>query len=277
MAFFSRGEGRKEWQEWAVDQRRSLIEVLQEFSSVRPPLCDFLELAPRLKPRQYTIASSSVAFPRRIHLAVSIVREPKPGPDPQREHLGVCTHYMQSVRPHRTVDGIVVGPAESASAAAAAGGAAEAAAPVEIGPWPTMRVFVTTSHFELPADPKLPVVLVGPGTGIAPMRAFLQERAKQREQLGPAAVGETILFFGCRRRDEDYIYRDEIEGWQADGTLSELVLAFSRESDEKVYVQNRMLEGSHQQKVWDLIHNKKGSFFVCGARRMGHSVVSALA
>lgn len=272
LAFFSKPEGRGEWQEWAVQPRRSLVEVLQEFSSVKPPLGAFLELAPRLKPRQYTIASSSVAHPRRIHLAVSIVREPKEARDPTREHMGVCTHYMQGVRPHRTEDGVVVGPA--ATGAGTGTGAAD-----QTGPWPTMRVFVTTSHFELPPDPRLPVVLVGPGTGIAPMRAFLQERAIQRERLGADAVGETVLFFGCRRRDEDYIYREEIEGWKEDGTISELVLAFSREQrgGGKVYVQDRLLEDAWQARVWDMIHGKGGSFYVCGARRMGHAVVSALA
>ena len=271
MAFYSRNEGRGEWQEWAVLGHRSLIEVLQEFSSVRPPLAAFLELAPRLKPRQYTIASSSVAHPRRIHLAVSILREPKPGPDPQREHRGVCTHYMQGVLPPMTEDGIVVGPAGGQAAAAPSGSAAG------VGPWPTMRVFVTTSHFELPQDPSKPVVLVGPGTGIAPMRAFLQERAVQRERLGADAVGPTVLFFGCRREEEDFIYRDEIEGWRADGILSELVLAFSRQVvGKKTYVQDRLLEPEWRGKVWDMIHGQGGSLYVCGAKRMGQSVVQAL-
>ncbi len=80
--------------------------------------------------------------------------------------------------------------------------------------------------------------MVGPGTGIAPMRAFLQERRFQREQ--ETVVGKSVLYFGCRNSNEDFIYREELQGYQADGTLDVLYTAFSREQAEKVYVQHRL-------------------------------------
>lgn len=95
------------------------------------------------------------------------------------------------------------------------------------GPWPTMLVHVRPSTFHLPKDPSVPIIMVGPGTGIAPMRAFLQERNYQRSQ--GMEVGDTVLFFGCRRPSEDYIYQEELEMYRANGTLTEMPIAFSRE------------------------------------------------
>jgi NADPH-ferrihemoprotein reductase len=136
-----------------------------------------------------------------------------------------------------------------------------------------LSVFVRRSTFVMPPDPATPMVMVGPGTGVAPMRALLQERRHQRVVEG-AAPGPTHLFFGCRRRDEDYVYRDDIEGFLADGTLHGLHLAFSREQERKVYVQHRLEEAG--ALVWDLLATRRGYLYVCGATRMGHDVAAAL-
>src|SRR3546814_390722 len=103
----------------------------------------------------------------------------------------------------------------------------------------TCRVFIRESSFRLPRNPATPVVMVGPGTGIAPMRALLQERRFQRT-VQNASTGENILFFGCKNRELDFIYRDELEQFQDDGTLTTTHLAFSREQSHKVYVQHLM-------------------------------------
>ncbi|CAE7843179.1 ATR1, partial [Symbiodinium sp. KB8] len=126
-------------------------------------------------------------------------------------------------------------------------------------PWPTCRVFVKRSTFVTPRDPMTPIIMIGPGTGIAPMRAILQYRAVEK-QKGP--IGPTVLFFGCRHPDEDFIYEDELLQYCRDGVLSQLPLAFSRETSEKVYVQHRVKE--HGKMLWDLIYNKKGYIYVCG-------------
>jgi sulfite reductase (NADPH) flavoprotein alpha-component len=130
-------------------------------------------------------------------------------------------------------------------------------------------VFVHASHhFAPPSDGDVPMIMVGPGTGIAPFRAFLQERAAE------GARGRSWLFFGDQHRQHDFLYRDEIEKWLLDGVLTRLDTAFSRDQDQKVYVQHRMLEKSREIWAWleDGAH-----FYVCGdARRMAKDVDAAL-
>lgn len=123
-----------------------------------------------------------------------------------------------------------------------------------------MHVHVRPSTFKLPSDASKPVIMVGPGTGVAPMRAFLQERRHQK--AAGQTVGDTVLFFGCRRRDDDFIYEDELMQYAQDGTLTTLELAFSREQPEKVYVQHKLRDKA--QQLWDLIHNKGAYIYVCG-------------
>jgi len=123
--------------------------------------------------------------------------------------------------------------------------------------------------FHLPEDPAAPILMVGPGTGVAPMMGFLQERAhllKSGRQLGHAA-----LFFGCRRRDEDFLYQEELERHRESGALSELRVAFSREGAQKVYVQDLIWE--QRAAVWKLLQQPSARIYVCGdARAMAPDV-----
>lgn len=122
--------------------------------------------------------------------------------------------------------------------------------------------------FRLPTDPSLPIVMVGPGTGLAPFRSFLKERTLSGKPFGPAA-----LFFGCRRRDQDYLYGDLLEAWHREGVVH-LVNAFSREGKEKVYVQHRLAQEA--DRVWKMLE-EGGHFYVCGdASSMAGSVEKAL-
>jgi sulfite reductase (NADPH) flavoprotein alpha-component len=122
--------------------------------------------------------------------------------------------------------------------------------------------------FRLPDDDLTPIIMVGPGTGVAPFRAFLQQRIQSN-----ATCGENILFFGSRRRDQDFLYGDELTQWQESGKLS-LITAFSREQDEKVYVQHRLRE--HGELVWRTLE-KGGHFYICGdGEYMSKAVESAL-
>jgi len=129
-----------------------------------------------------------------------------------------------------------------------------------------------TGGFHLPEDPLAPVIMVGPGTGVAPMMGFLQERAhllKQGKKLGPA-----VLFFGCRRSDEDYLYREELAGHLQSGALSELHTAFSRAGLQKVYVQDVIFE--QRAQVWKLLQRPNATIYVCGdARAMAPDVRKA--
>ena len=116
-----------------------------------------------------------------------------------------------------------------------------------------------------------PIIMVGPGTGLAPFRGFLQEiqLLRKRDQL---QTGEVILYYGCRHRDQDYLYREELEEFEKDGTLSKLRVAFSRDQPEKVYV-THLLE-QNRDETWNIIGNLNGYVYVCGeARSMAKNVL----
>jgi NADPH-ferrihemoprotein reductase len=108
------------------------------------------------------------------------------------------------------------------------------------------------------------------------MRAFLQERRLQRQQGSPASVGATVLYVGCRRRSEDFIYEDEVMGYTQDGTITSLHTAFSREQEEKIYVQTLMGRTENSAEMWGLINKQGGHFYVCGGTGMGTDVMNAV-
>ncbi len=207
-----------------------LLDLIEAFPSARPPIADLVRSLPALKPRLYSIASAPEAAPGEVHLCVSVVRTERRG----RVRPGVASAYLAD---HAT-DGRRV------------------------------LATVTTSHFRLPSDPATSVIMIGPGTGIAPFRAFLQARAHQ------PAPGPAWLFFGDQHADRDYLYRPEIEAWQADGTLSHVSLAFSRDQKQKVYVQDRMREDAAD--LWRWLQGG-AHVYVCGdASRMARDVDHAL-
>jgi len=141
-------------------------------------------------------------------------------------------------------------------------------------------VFVRSSNFKLPRDPKVPIIMVGPGTGVAPFRGFVQERVWQKEKGDP--IGATMLFYGCRRRDEDFLYHDEFQEMfnklrnNDNDDERQLVLAFSREVNQpKVYVQHRLKE--RKEQIWTLLQTNRGYFYVCGdAKNMARAVNQTL-
>ena len=237
-----------QWAEYLQDHR-TIVQLLQDFDSVRPPLGRFLELVPRLAPRYYTICSSSKVQPERVAIAVSVLSTSRQDGSwwdgVSSTHLSACSLPVRD-ESGRRLD--AVGPDGKRAG------------------WPQVRAFVRASTFKLPA-PEVPIIMVGPGTGIAPMRAFLQERAALREE--GADVGSSMLFFGCRRESEDYLYKDELLGWARDGVLTAYHTAFSRHGQQKVYVQHKLLEQG--QAVWDLLQ-QGAHVYVCGATRMGADV-----
>jgi sulfite reductase (NADPH) flavoprotein alpha-component len=207
-----------------------LLDLLEAFPSARPPLADLLRSLPPLRPRLYSIASSQRAAPGQVHLCVAVVRETRRG----RLRHGVASGFLAD--------------------------RATGSAPI--------RASIQTSHFRLPAEPRARIVMCGPGTGIAPFRAFLQERAA----LGIA--GRAWLLFGERQCAHDFLYEHELKAWLADGTLSRLDVAFSRDQAGKDYVQHRMADNAADLWRWlqDGAH-----FYVCGdANRMARDVDAAL-
>jgi len=239
-------EGVVAYKQHIDEPKRSLASVLRFFKGLDLPLEAFLQLCPRIQERLYTIASAPAAHPNRIHIAVSVVVEKVPGGDVFR---GLCSNFLDLQRlPDRSGKRPPRGSAKQ--------------------PWPEVRAFLRPSTFKAPRDQSLPMLLIGPGTGIAPMIALLQDRAAiihKGEEVGPA-----ILFFGCCDRKVDFIYRDELQEFLDGGALTKMHLAFSREQSEKVYVQHKLAEES--KEVWQLISRCRAHIFVCGGIAMGNSV-----
>ncbi|MEO1318251.1 MAG: sulfite reductase subunit alpha, partial [Pseudomonadota bacterium] len=184
-----------------------------------------------LQHRAYSISSSPKAHPGEVHLTVAAVRWMYE----EREHRGVCSTFLADHVPEGASAGIFMSPNKA---------------------------------FRVPEDDDRPMIMVGPGTGIAPFRAFLEERRER------GAGGMNWLFFGDQHRDRDFIYRDEIGEMSASGLLTRLDLAFSRDQAEKIYVQHRMLENG--KDLFGLLE-EGGHFYVCGdASRMAKDVDNAL-
>jgi sulfite reductase (NADPH) flavoprotein alpha-component len=192
---------------------------------------EFVQLLRKLAPRLYSISSSPKAHPGEVHLTVSAVRYESHG----RGRKGVASTFLAD----------------------------------RVGDADFVKVFVQTSHgFRPPNDGSRPMIMVGPGTGIAPFRAFLEERQAM------AATGRNWLFFGDQKRDTDFLYQDQLGNWQKEGHLTRLDLAFSRDQAEKFYVQHRMLENAGELWAW---LQEGGHFYVCGdASRMAKDVDAAL-
>jgi len=192
---------------------------------------EIVGLLKKLQPRLYSISSSPKAHPDEVHLTVAAVRYDGWG----RPRKGVCSTFLAD----------------------------------RCGDSTQVPVFVQTSHgFRLPANGETPVIMCGPGTGIAPFRAFLEERR------ATGARGMNWLFFGDQKRSTDFLYQEQLEGWVSDGHLARLDLAFSRDQAEKIYVQSRMLESATE--LWSWLESG-AHFYVCGdANRMAKDVDAAL-
>jgi sulfite reductase (NADPH) flavoprotein alpha-component len=208
-----------------------IIDVVLARPETRLAPVDFVRLLRPLQPRLYSISSSLRAHPGQVHLTVGAVRYEAHG----RARHGVCSTFLAD----RCATGTAV------------------------------PVYVHSNRvFKLPSDPATPIIMVGPGTGIAPFRAFLQERR------ATGAKGKNWLFFGDQRETTDFLYRDEFLAWQRDGHLVRLDLAWSRDQTEKIYVQHRMIEQAAELYSWLEVG---AYFYVCGdASRMAKDVDAAL-
>ncbi|MEN8744444.1 MAG: sulfite reductase subunit alpha, partial [Lentimonas sp.] len=210
---------------------REIIDVLKDFPAKEITADTLVGIMRKLPPRLYSIASSPKAHPGEVHLTVGVVRYDAHG----RNRKGVCSTYLAEL--------------------------------IEEGQ--KVDVFVTANkHFKVPANPDAPMIMVGPGTGIAPFRAFVEERQATE------AKGKNWLFFGDQHYLTDFLYQTEWQDYLADGILTKLDLAFSRDQKEKIYVQDRMRENAEELYAWI---QEGASFYVCGdASRMATDVDVAL-
>jgi len=208
-----------------------VIDFLLDHPSVKFTPEEFVGLLTKLQPRLYSVASSLRVFPDQVHLIVDVVQYESRG----RVRKGVASTFL-----------------------------AERADKVPLPVYPS-----SAKHFHMPEDQNLPLIMIGPGTGIAPFRAFLQERR------AISAKGKNWLFYGAQREKCDYAYKEDWEVFTRDGLLTRLDCAWSRDQAHKIYVQHKMLENAAE--IWNWIDGEGAQFFVCGdARRMAKDVDAAL-
>ena len=214
-------DGASAYDEYVHVPKRSLLEVMRDFSSAKPSIGAFFgSIAPRLQPRYYSISSSPKMHPKSVHITCAVVRETMPT---GRIHEGVASTWLAKLRPGER-----------------------------------LRVFLRGSSFKLPKKSRAPVLMVGPGTGFAPFRGFIQER------LATKAKSDAALYFGCRNRAHDFIYEEEMNSAVDRGALTRLKVAFSRESKVKDYVQHHV--AADGKEIYAMLSDTEnpGYLYICG-------------
>ncbi|KAF8399141.1 hypothetical protein HHK36_015006 [Tetracentron sinense] len=240
LQYFASPEGRDDLYQYNQKERRTVLEVLEDFPSVQIPFEWMVQLVPLLKTRAFSISSSPLAHPNQVHLTVSVVSWTTPF---KRKRTGLCSTWLAGLDPQQRV---------------------------HIPAW--------LQKGSLPSpSPSLPLILIGPGTGCAPFRAFVEERGVQSASGYTAPV---LFFFGCRNEDNDFLYRDFwLSHAKSGGVLSEekgggFYVAFSRDQLQKVYVQHKMQEQS--QEVWNLLSGGAAVYVAGSSTKMPADVLSCL-
>ena len=211
--------------------QREYIDLLEDFPGAKLTPQEFVDHLRRLMPRLYSIASSPLAYPGQVHLTVAPVRYESNF----RRRYGVCSTFLADRVTRRKTP---------------------------------IPIFVAESHFGLPEDLSKDVIMIGPGTGVAPFRAFVQERVATK------ASGRNWLFFGDQHESTDYLYAEEWKKYLAEGKMVRIDTAFSRDQAKKIYVQDRMREAGAE--LWQWLQGG-AYFYVCGdAHRMAKDVDAAL-
>ncbi|XP_054155294.1 NADPH--cytochrome P450 reductase-like [Oppia nitens] len=237
-------EGKYLYREWIESKCRSIVDVLVDLPSVRPPLDILLELLPRLLPRYYTICCSSKLYPKTIHLVAMMVDK-----SPFRINKGVATNDFMTKKCMQNGDNISV------------------------------PIFIRRSQFRLPAATEAPIIMIGTGSGVAPYRGFLQERAFLLNS--GHNIGEAVLYFGCRNQSQDFLYEQEFDDWIKDNILTKIYTAFSRNDVNscKQYVTDIMKQNLHE--IGRMIVKNNGYVYVAGyaeslARDVKNVIIDAI-
>ncbi|XP_039683611.1 NADPH-dependent diflavin oxidoreductase 1 isoform X1 [Medicago truncatula] len=239
LEYFASPEGRDDLYQYNQKERRTVLEVLKDFPSVQMPLEWLIQLVPMLKKREFSISSSQSSHPNQVHLTVSVVSWTTPY---KRKKKGLCSSWLAALDPRDAV---------------------------------SLPVWFQKGSLPTPS-PSLPLILVGPGTGCAPFRGFIEERALQSKTISIAPI---IFFFGCWNEDGDFLYKDFwLNHSQNNGVLSEstgggFYVAFSRDQPEKVYVQHKLRE--HSGRVWNLLAEGASVYIAGSLTKMPTDVTSA--
>ncbi|KAF2299513.1 hypothetical protein GH714_032321 [Hevea brasiliensis] len=241
LQYFASPEGRDDLYQYNQKERRTVLEVLEDFPSVQMPFEWLVQLVPQLKTRAFSISSSLSAHPNEVHLTVNVVSWTTPF---KRKRTGLCSMWLAKLDPQQSTG-------------------------LYIPAW---------FHKGLlpPPPPSLPLILVGPGTGCAPFRGFVEERTIQ-DVSGRAAP--ILLFFGCRNEENDFLYKDFwLSHAPENGVLSEqrgggFYVAFSRDQPQKVYVQHKMRE--HSERIWDLVLEGASIYVAGSSTKMPSDVMAA--
>jgi cytochrome P450/NADPH-cytochrome P450 reductase len=221
--------GEAQYQEQVLVPRKSVLDLLEKFPSCTPPFEVFLDLLPPLRPRYYSISSSPLVTPETCSITVGVLDQP--ARSGVGRYAGVCSNYLAALSADATLYGFIRKP---------------------------------TIPFHPPENPHAPMIMIGPGTGVAPFRGFLQERAALKERGVP--IGPSLLFFGCRDPLQDFLYEEELRKFEEMG-VTRLFCVFSREPErQKTYVQQAIRQQG--EEVWQLLQ-QEAAVFVCGeASRM---------
>jgi|UniRef100_K3X0T2 sulfite reductase (NADPH) flavoprotein alpha-component len=221
LALLLDAEGKDEFKR-RVDETTTFAELLEEFKSARPTIDQLIQLVPHIKARHYSIASSMKMNPKSVHLLIVVHDWTTPS---GKYRIGQATNFLQHVRPGQM-----------------------------------LSVHVCSSVMKLPVNPADPIIMAGLGTGMAPFRAFIQERAFLKAQ--GVKVGPVALYFGSRSKAQEYLYGDELDQYEREGLVTYLRCAFSRDQPHKVYIQDKIAED--KEILADLLLNKNGHFYLCG-------------
>eukprot|EP00002_Diphylleia_rotans_P021521 TRINITY_DN4186_c0_g1_i2.p1 TRINITY_DN4186_c0_g1~~TRINITY_DN4186_c0_g1_i2.p1 ORF type:complete len:593 (+),score=121.84 TRINITY_DN4186_c0_g1_i2:58-1836(+) len=233
LLYFSSPEGREELVRYNDKEKRTCVEVLEDFPSVQFPIEYLFDILPRQKPRYFSISSAQKLRPHVIQMTVAVVKFRTPF---KRMRTGLCSSWLSALDPSKDC----------------------------------VSVSVKGGSIRLPPNPNTPIIMVGPGTGLAPFRSFVEDlHAQSRKGIA------RMFFFGCRFSGKDWLYRDQMTMYEGEGTIGKYITAFSRDTKEKMYVQHRMIE--HGQEIWKIIAEENGIFYLSGsANQMPKDVRTAL-
>uniref|UniRef100_A0A8K9WM25 Methionine synthase reductase n=1 Tax=Oncorhynchus mykiss TaxID=8022 RepID=A0A8K9WM25_ONCMY len=243
-------QGSADYNLYVRDPSLGVLDLLRAFPACQPPLSLLIEHLPKLQPRPYSAASSSFRHPGQLHFVFNVIEFPACTWRPTGRQ-GLCTGWLSDL-----VNPILLNPRKA-----------------------HLR---ENCSFRLPSDLSKPLIMIGPGTGVAPFIGFLQQREKEREENPEAEFGETWLFFGCRHRDRDFLFREELQGFVGKGTLNHLKVCFSRDTQMGTetktgprYVQHNLL--LHAKDLTNLLLKENGYLYVCGdAKNMAKDVNETL-